>query len=219
MKLRTILKQLKEEYDYRGQHTAPDKESGCPAYDLTLNDVYPDDIYSSKAIQYYGTGEPTDRVIYSILSSCRNRPNMVLTVYRALPDPNYKSKNKLSDINNLISYVESYGFPPIESTLGKKIKIKGDRTELLDIIDKFGSDFNYKKDSYLDYLYSERNKIRDSSTKPLQINPGDWVAITKKYADDHRAGEIGWTTISKKVKAKEIYTNGDSWDEWGYDPS
>jgi hypothetical protein len=50
------------------------------------------------------------------------------------------------------------------------------------------------------------------------INPSDWVATTKEYAKDHMAGEKGWHILSKKVKAKDIATDGNSIHEFGYDP-
>lgn len=57
--------------------------------------------------------------------------------------------------------------------------------------------------------------------KSDNINPGDWVAITKGYADFHGQGPLqgDYKIISKKVKAKDIWTSGDSFEEWGYHPS
>lgn len=136
--VRRILKE--EEYDYRGSHRAPGKEDGAPLYDLTLNDIYPDDVYSRRAIDYYGTGL-NDRMTYGIILKYKNKPNATVTIYRAVP------------------------------------------------------------------------------AEVTSINRGDWVAITKQYAKDHAEGEENWKILSLKVKAKDIYTNGDSWDEWGYDPS
>ncbi|MGE0344092.1 MAG: hypothetical protein AB7O86_13620, partial [Porticoccaceae bacterium] len=52
------------------------------------------------------------------------------------------------------------------------------------------------------------------------INPGDWVSIVHAYAKDHGEGPLGgeYRIISRVVKAKDIFTNGDSIQEWGYDP-
>lgn len=52
------------------------------------------------------------------------------------------------------------------------------------------------------------------------INPGDWVAITRSYAKDHGEGRFDgdYRIISKQVQARDIFTNGDSIEEWGYDP-
>lgn len=50
------------------------------------------------------------------------------------------------------------------------------------------------------------------------INSGDWVAIVRKYAEDHAGDEPGWHVISRQVRAGDIFTNGDSIQEWGYEP-
>jgi hypothetical protein len=54
-----------------------------------------------------------------------------------------------------------------------------------------------------------------------EINPGDWVTLTKEYAIDHGDANLqdGYKIIKKKVKASDIYTNADSIHEWGYDPN
>jgi hypothetical protein len=52
------------------------------------------------------------------------------------------------------------------------------------------------------------------------INPGDWVAITRAYARDH--GRHGsdpsqdMPVICALTEAKNLYSNGDSFHEWGY---
>ena len=52
-----------------------------------------------------------------------------------------------------------------------------------------------------------------------EINATDWVTTTKEYAQDHMEGEEGWHILSKKVKAKDIATDGNSIHEFGYDPA
>ena len=83
------FKQFSEEYytesGYQGEHTAPNRESGAPLHDLTANGVYPHDVYSNKAIQYYGTGESGDRAIFNKLHSLKNKPEAMVDVYRAVP--------------------------------------------------------------------------------------------------------------------------------------
>jgi len=51
------------------------------------------------------------------------------------------------------------------------------------------------------------------------INPRDWVTTTKQYALDHIGGDEGYKVISKKVKAKDVFTDGNSIHEFGYDPT
>ena len=52
------------------------------------------------------------------------------------------------------------------------------------------------------------------------INPGDWVAINKNYAVEHGAGQLrnAYRILTKVVSARDLYNNGDSIQEFGYDP-
>lgn len=215
MKLKPLLNIILEEADYRGQHQAPDS-SNAPLHDLTANGIYPDDVYSNKAIQYYGTGLNTDRDNYSIISAYRNKPNATVTVYRAMPNLSHDSDSQMKDLQTLIDYVESYGFAPLSS---KKMKTYASDGYFEKMRDRwgYGGDFT-DKDKYLDFLYKERNALRDAPKVKSEINKGDWITITKQYAKYHMEGEKGWKIVSMKVKAKDIFTDGNSWDEWGYDP-
>jgi 8-oxo-dGTP pyrophosphatase MutT (NUDIX family) len=54
------------------------------------------------------------------------------------------------------------------------------------------------------------------------INVGDWVTIVRQYAKDHAIdlqgpGKDG-TVISKIFNARDLFTDGNSMLEWGYDP-
>jgi hypothetical protein len=133
--------------DYRGSHTAPNPDFGAPLYDLTGGgQMYPADVYSSKAVQYYGSGfDKADRQAFAIANSVRGNPDAVVTMYRAVP------KNK--DISS--------------------------------------------------------------------INAGDWVTLTRDYAKTHGESALkgDYKIISKKVKAKDLWTNADSIQEFGYSPS
>ena len=54
-----------------------------------------------------------------------------------------------------------------------------------------------------------------------EINSGDWVTLNKHYAKSHGDSWVNggeYDIISKKVKAKDIVTDGNSIHEFGYDP-
>ena len=79
------------------------------------------------------------------------------------------------------------------------------------------------------HMHAMRNKpdyeitvYRAAPKDAKTINPGDWVTTVKSYADEHgfrQYDEGEYTVLSKKVKAKEIYTEGNSLFEWGYSPT
>ena len=53
-----------------------------------------------------------------------------------------------------------------------------------------------------------------------EINPGDWITTMKSYAVMHGEGALGgdYKILEKTVNAGDLYTNGDSIFEFGYDP-
>ncbi len=75
------------ESSYRGYHKAPSSREGAPLHDMTV--LYPEDIYSVKAVQYYGHyggNNALDRKAINIIQSYRDKPNKKVTIYRAIPD-------------------------------------------------------------------------------------------------------------------------------------
>jgi hypothetical protein len=57
--------------------------------------------------------------------------------------------------------------------------------------------------------------------KITDINKGDWVTLSKDYAKTHGESVLDnkYKILSKKVKAKELWTNADSIHEFGYHPN
>jgi hypothetical protein len=53
-----------------------------------------------------------------------------------------------------------------------------------------------------------------------KINQGDWVTTDRQYAIEHGLGALNgnYKIISKTAKARDLFTNGDSIYELGYDP-
>ena len=56
------------------------------------------------------------------------------------------------------------------------------------------------------------------------VHVGDWVTPSETYAREHgignvgHDGETGYILLKTTVKAGQLWTNGDSLQEWGYDP-
>jgi hypothetical protein len=53
-----------------------------------------------------------------------------------------------------------------------------------------------------------------------KINQGDWVTTDREYAIEHGLGALGgnYKIIKQQAKARDLFTNGDSIYEMGYDP-
>lgn len=158
------LSKIINESDYRMMHQAPGKDS-APLYDLTLNGVYPKDVYST--LEHYVDGADYDYESLAKIRMFKNKPESWVTIYRAVPVAVAKNHKKQSN-----KWLKD------PSTVG--------------------------------------------TTRPQIIHPGDWVTLSQKYAKLHALDLEGRNkhgkVVSKKVKAKQIFTDGNSINEWGYNP-
>ena len=185
---------------YRGSHTAPDSSFGAPLYDLTGGgQMYPADVYSSKAAQIYGGGMPYDQKAFSIAQQYKDKPNALVTIYRAVPKDISNSEKLATLEKQMAAYMK-------RGTLPKDAE-------------------NYSSGSkWYDAAYEKREQLRKMPDEPTSdintINAGDWVTLTREYAKDHGESALKgeYKILSKKVKAKEVFTNADSIHEFGYQP-
>lgn len=193
------------EDDYRGEHSAPKGEDDAQMHDLTK--LFPDDIYGSDAARLYSHyGDGRDAQAIHIIQSARNKPNMPVKIYRAVPDVNFDVKTKLNDLNAIISYYYKFRFLPMKNDIVHSLE---DKYKDLDYDDKIKHILDDINNQY-DELYSNR-------TKPLPINDGDWVTISRDYANEHGKANLNkFKIVSKTVPARTLYTDGNDIFEWGY---
>lgn len=196
---------IKEQDDYRGSHTAPDKTNGAPLHDLTK--VYPDDIYSLKAARYYGDmgGDANDIESIRCMHFFKNKPNAKVKIYRAVPDINKEINDKVKYYSDLIRHVNTYGFPPIKDRHASGIF----------------HELGYDKEKYIDKLSREITDLEAKRQNTIGINAGDWVTLNKNYAKQHGESALQgkYKIVTKTVPAKTLYTDANSVHEFGYDPS
>jgi hypothetical protein len=84
--MKTFRQYIKESSDYRGEHTAPDKNSGAPGHDVTANGIYPKDVYSHNGFRYYGDqGNDYDHKSFSKMQSMKDKPDEKVWIHRAVP--------------------------------------------------------------------------------------------------------------------------------------
>jgi hypothetical protein len=69
---------------YRGTHAAPSAGYGAPLHDMTK--IMPADVYEPIGRRLYGLGDANiDGEVFAKLRLARNRPDMEVSVYRAVP--------------------------------------------------------------------------------------------------------------------------------------
>ena len=190
-----------EDFSYRSTHEAPGPDFGAPLHDLTGGgQMYPADVYSPKALQYYGTGfDEADRKAFAIANSVKGNPDATVTMYRAVPKELSNSEKLAKIEKDMATYMKRKTLPKDANT-------------------NDGS-------KWYDSAYEERERLRQLPDEPVKsidtINAGDWVTLTKDYAKQHGESVLNgkYKIISKKVKAKDLWTNADSIQEFGYNPS
>ena len=118
--------------EYRGSHRAPGPDFGAPLYDLTGGgQMYPADVYSAKAAQYYGTGYPkADREAFALAQRVRGNPDAEITMYRAVP-----KDEKITNINagDWVSLSKDYAKTHGESVLQGDYKILSQKVKAKDL--------------------------------------------------------------------------------------
>lgn len=181
---------------YQGYHKAPDRENGSPLHDLS--NIYPEDIYSSNGARYYGHGENIDFFTVAVIQSARGKPEMQIKVYRAVPKVITNSE-QIKDLLKQKAYILKTGKIPSRANT------------------------HLKRDEYYDFISQQIEDLGKKQTieDKVKINPGDWVTINRDYAVLHGKSTLlgSYRVLSKTVKAKELFTDGNSIHEWGYYPN
>ena len=49
-----------------------------------------------------------------------------------------------------------------------------------------------------------------------QLERGNWVTLSRSYAEDHIDGEEGWHVVAHRVRLGDLWWAGDDLAEWGY---
>lgn len=194
---KTIKKHLRELFDYRGEHTAPGPDSDdSPMHNV--EDKFGDDIYGPQAVRMFGYHETYDQYSIFLIQNAHNKPNMKVKIYRAVPKV-ITNQEKIDDYQKRMKYILKTG------------KLPND-------VDNWPN-----TSEYYEWLDDEIKNLEANPTdeEKVKINPGDWVTINFQYAKEHGQAHLGnkFRILSKTVTAKDLYTNGDDVNEWGYFPS
>jgi hypothetical protein len=122
---------LFEDDDYRGWHRPRDKDEGSSLDDLST--VYPDDIYGRDALRLYGMGHEfhtADKEALSIIRKARNRPELKVKIFRAVPSDEKNMEIRGGDwVTITPTYAKLHG----ESRLDGDYKIIGTTVRAADL--------------------------------------------------------------------------------------
>lgn len=184
------------ESDYRGEHSAPMNTSDtAPLH--KMDHIYPDDIYSNLAARYYGDmgGDVRDKESVRIIQSYRNKPNAKVKIYRAVP--------KILSNSEMLTKLETMKYNFMRRNI-------------------IPTSYTGDKKKFFDWVTDEIEEFKDKPDKDkMTITSGDWVTINRNYAVHHGLSTLKgeYRILTKTVLAKELFTDGNSIHEFGYDPN
>lgn len=194
--------------EYTGQHSAPLMDENDPMYNVI--NMYPD-MYTDKALNYYGGYELDDGYVINLIKNVHNKPKALVAIYRAVPNINKKIIKEIDNLNNIYNYFIKYRFFPMKNELINKLQAE---------VWKDNPTFTYDQmqRGVLEKIFEMVNELKSQKEKPIKINNGDWVTVSKMYAKQHGESNLNnnYKIVTKTVKASQLFTDGNSIFEWGY---
>ena len=178
--------------EYQMSHEAPNKGD----YPITeLAAVYPEDIYSPQAFQYYGEGHPSDREAIQKLQRIRGRsPKSAITVYRAVPKGVKESMPRNGDwVSTTRAYAEQHG----KAYLPEGYRVMSITTNVGNIFTDGNSIHELGFDDGKDYTYANTKNNR-KSVGVTYDDEGNVIPLSKRY--NKRSDDIRYS-IANKLKA------------------
>lgn len=187
-----------ETVGYRSDHEAPCALSGTAIWDLCGKaEIYPEDVYGPDALRMYTDGDDKcSAESLAVLQSIRNRPDATVVVYRAVPYvPSTQERLDLLSEHKRQFLRRNQSPPnPMRLTGSEWYNWACEQEEVL------------------------RNQPSIPSSYPAFIARGDWVTLSKTYANKHGKGNLKneFKVLSAGVKASLLYCDGNSLNEVGY---
>jgi len=144
-------------------------------------------------------GDSRDVQSVSVIIGVKGRPNAGVKVYRAVP--NILSRDgQISALQEQKRYILKHGKVP-----------KG-------VVTSLNSSRYYEKLS--DDIAALEAQPSTPDAEKIKLNKGDWVTINRAYAVEHGESNLNnrYKILTKTVKASQLFTDGNSIHEWGFDP-
>ena len=194
--------------EYGGQHYAPPKDQNSSMDNVVF--MFPD-MYTENAYRYYSGYGLDDYSVINQIKSVYNKPNKSVKIYRAVPNINKDIDEKIKKYQYILSYKFKYRFFPINNQIVHDLETKvWDKTPSL-TYDEIQKEIYNEITNLIDNLIKQKEKT-------IKINNGDWVTTSKLYAKQHGEANLNnnYKIVTKTVKASQLYTDGNSIFEWGF---
>jgi hypothetical protein len=164
--------------DYQMSHKAPHSKSDVSAALDNLEAVYPEDIYSRQATNYYGDGFSYDGQAVRAMQAAKGQPDKMITIYRAMPKSVKESKIRNGDWITLTrAYAKEHG----ESHLSEGFKIVEDQVPASHIFTDGNSIHEFGYDDGNNYAYASTKNNRKLADAVTYDDNGEIIPLSKRF--------------------------------------
>jgi len=176
---------------YGGNHRPPMSDSGAPANDLTGGgNIYPDDVYSSNAARYYGSGEASDNALFRKLQALKGKPDEMVRVFRAVPSEVMEQQGNMMHHGDWVTPNRQYAVDHGEGALNGDYRIQASDYPAKTLFTNGDSPYEFGIDksqlfadgpASIPLMISNQHSVADRSRfaafDPMRRNESDLLAL------------------------------------------
>lgn len=184
--------------DYRMEHSAPNSKDEISQSIDNLKGLYPDDLYSSKGYQYYGTGyDAMDRKAWDILKRIKGKPDDTVTIYRSYP----KGTGGTITNGDWVTIVRDYAVEHGEANLGGNYQIVSKDVKASEVFTNADSLLEQGYDNGLSEVVNDKKKIKLDELITYD-DDGEIIPLSKRF--NARKNDIRFSRANTAQSALDL---------------
>ena len=188
--------------DYRMDHSAPNGSDEISQSIDNLKGLYPDDLYSNKGYQYYGSGyDSMDRQAWEILKRVKGNPDAKVTIYRAYP----KGTGGTITNGDWVTIVRDYAVEHGEANLDGDYQIVSKDVKAKEIFTNADSLLEQGYDNGKSEVVNDKKKIKIDDLITYDDN-GNIIPLSKRF--NPRKNDVRFSRANTIQSALDLAMTG-----------
>jgi hypothetical protein len=188
--------------DYRMDHSAPNGSDEISQSIDNLKGLYPDDLYSNKGYQYYGSGyDSMDRQAWEILKRVKGNPDAKVTIYRAYP----KGTGGTITNGDWVTIVRDYAVEHGEANLGGDYQIVSKEVKASEVFTNADSLQEQGYDNGKSEVVNDKKKIKLDELITYD-DDGKIIPLSKRF--NPRKNDVRFSRANTMQSALDLAMTG-----------
>ena len=188
--------------DYRMDHSAPNGSDEISQSIDNLKGLYPDDLYSNKGYQYYGSGyDSMDRKAWEVLKRVKGNPDAKVTIYRAYP----KGTGGTITNGDWVTIVRDYAIEHGEANLDGDYQIVSKDVKAKEIFTNADSLLEQGYDNGLSEVVNDKKKIKLDELITYD-DDGKIIPLSKRF--NPRKNDVRFSRANTMQSALDLAMTG-----------